>query len=563
MFGSNNNQEKTYLYHLSYLLIACFLFVQCSDDSSSPEPETHAVQGAVVNTTDNPVFEAEVQIMDGEDEVSTATTDTEGAFQLTGIPAGSYELVVSKDGYNDYTTDLNVDEEVVEEVELLGDADVSGKVIDWQTEAGLENAEIAFSFGATVSEADTSRPNFTTSTDSEGNFSIEDAPSGNFVCVIYRDGYVPEVIEELNFDEGSNDLGESVITEAFDYAGTVSNSTDNTVFEATVELIVDGEVYTSATTDEEGIFKFNGIPGGDHELRIDRDGYEETTSSVSIYEDVEDAASVEFELLGNATITGRVLGSQTSSGVSDANVEFSFGGTLSEADTSRPEITTITDSEGYYTIEQAPSGEFVCVIYADSYEPQIVEDIEVSEGENDLGESTTVEEVEEGNIRIVLTWGEDPSDLDTHFTGPMSDNSEDRFHLLWSDQNPASHVNLDVDDVTSYGPETTTLTEQYEGNYRYSVFNYSNQDSSGGAGIEQSPAHVEVYDSSGLIAEYDPPEAEENSGNTWRVFKMDITDGEVNLEEWGIYEHVEDDHDDSQFRIDPNGKTGSYDISDF
>ncbi len=61
-----------------------------------------------------------------------------------------------------------------------------------------------------------------------------------------------------------------------------------------------------------------------------------------------------------------------------------------------------------------------------------------------------------GEVRVVLTWGEYPSDLDSHMTGPMS---SDRFHVYYGDEDSTdSLVNLDVDDVTSYGPETVTIT---------------------------------------------------------------------------------------------------------
>jgi len=149
-------------------------------------------------------------------------------------------------------------------------------------------------------------------------------------------------------------------------------------------------------------------------------------------------------------------------------------------------------------------------------------------------------------------------------TGPVSDNATERFHMYFFNQNPIEGVNLDVDDVTSFGPETTTISEVYEGTYRYSVFNFSAQNSSGALEIEQSPAKVEVFDSSGLIQRFNPPAAEENSGNTWRVFEIDVNNsGSFNVQPLQAYDLVNDSDDGRQFKTRGDKAGISFNTSDF
>lgn len=129
-----------------------------------------------------------------------------------------------------------------------------------------------------------------------------------------------------------------------------------------------------------------------------------------------------------------------------------------------------------------------------------------------------------GEFRVVLTWGEQPGDLDSHLTGPSSDGTN-RFHVYYSSK---THdvASLDVDDTTSYGPETVTVsppsgsTTLRPGIYRYSVHHYS-----GSGTIGSSGASVRLSLANGTIYTYTPT-ALSFSGykDVWTVFELTVTD---------------------------------------
>lgn len=122
--------------------------------------------------------------------------------------------------------------------------------------------------------------------------------------------------------------------------------------------------------------------------------------------------------------------------------------------------------------------------------------------------------------REVFEWGECPSALDSHLTGPDEDTG--RFHVYYASREPVgAGAYLDRDDVTGYGPETVTITEVRTGTYRYSVFNFSDQSNDGALGFDESPARVTVYDSDGQRASYSAPPANAGDGNTWRILEID------------------------------------------
>ncbi|MEI6312923.1 MAG: tetratricopeptide repeat protein [Bacteroidota bacterium] len=114
-------------------------------------------------------------------------------------------------------------------------------------------------------------------------------------------------------------------------------------------------------------------------------------------------------------------------------------------------------------------------------------------------------------IRIVLSWGKNPEDLDSHLG--FTDN-----HIYWQHKIGVK-ANLDVDDVDSYGPETITIDEKKNGEeYIYAVHNYSQLDQPNSMGLSTSQAKVFVYIGSSLVRSYYVPQ--NKIGNLWSVFKI-------------------------------------------
>lgn len=97
---------------------------------------------------------------------------------------------------------------------------------------------------------------------------------------------------------------------------------------------------------------------------------------------------------------------------------------------------------------------------------------------NTNAEDMTIEEclvLDDAITKIKLTWGEAPSDLDSHLFGPKEDGG--RFHVYYSASTHTVNgetIYLDVDDVDSYGPEIITIPSfSVPGTYRYAVYNFS------------------------------------------------------------------------------------------
>ncbi len=127
---------------------------------------------------------------------------------------------------------------------------------------------------------------------------------------------------------------------------------------------------------------------------------------------------------------------------------------------------------------------------------------------------------------FVLTWGATPRDLDFHVTGPTANNSATRFHTYYRSRTN-NGVSLDVDDTTSYGPETITVQNWFIGTYRFSVHDFTNRTSTTSAAMGNSGrVTIRAYSPTGLIGTYHMPR---RPGTLWTAFEVRVTTAGVNV----------------------------------
>jgi hypothetical protein len=123
-----------------------------------------------------------------------------------------------------------------------------------------------------------------------------------------------------------------------------------------------------------------------------------------------------------------------------------------------------------------------------------------------------------GEVRVVLTWGANPADLDAWLAGPTALGG--RFAIFWNargDCAASPFACLDVDDRDGFGPETITIRRQLPGVYRYVVNRYA-----GDGPLATAGARVDVYVEGQLARTFTPPPG---LGDWWTVFEF--ADGHI------------------------------------
>jgi hypothetical protein len=139
-------------------------------------------------------------------------------------------------------------------------------------------------------------------------------------------------------------------------------------------------------------------------------------------------------------------------------------------------------------------------------------------------------------FQATLVWGETPTDLDSHITGPCDPDdalctaqTTQRFHVYYSNRGSLSAspwAYLDTDDTSSFGPEVTTISKCFPGVYRYSIHNYS-----GSPDMATSEANIMILLPSGDIEQIAIPTSNPNSSIVWVVGDLDCgesTGGDCN-----------------------------------
>ncbi len=125
-------------------------------------------------------------------------------------------------------------------------------------------------------------------------------------------------------------------------------------------------------------------------------------------------------------------------------------------------------------------------------------------------------------IRIILTWGSNPTDMDSHLITPEIDSVS--FHISYSDtgnSESAPFVVLDLDDVDGFGPETITIKKLEAGRYTYYVHQYSND-----GRMSESKGSVQIFDSPNCTGSiFNIPE--QGEGRYWDVFKINGENGNI------------------------------------
>ncbi|NQT33642.1 carboxypeptidase regulatory-like domain-containing protein [bacterium] len=130
--------------------------------------------------------------------------------------------------------------------------------------------------------------------------------------------------------------------------------------------------------------------------------------------------------------------------------------------------------------------------------------------------------VDMSSYHIVLTWAEEPSDLDAHLLTPSVEGQE--YHIYSGNlgaSDRAPYVTLNEDVYSGYGPEIISIHSFASGTYTYYVENLSGEPS-----LTNSEAFISVWDGSfdNLIGSLSVPTS--GAGRYWYAFDIDGSTGE-------------------------------------
>lgn len=125
--------------------------------------------------------------------------------------------------------------------------------------------------------------------------------------------------------------------------------------------------------------------------------------------------------------------------------------------------------------------------------------------------------------QFTLTWDENPSDLDSHLWTPLIGGII--HHIAYFNRGSLAsppYAYLDVDDVTSWGPEHVVIAQPFAGTYTYAVHHYA-----GTSDIPHSGAAVSILKPDRTVVRYTPPDTTAQADWYWHVCYLDGTTGGI------------------------------------
>ena len=380
--------------------------------------ETHgATEKGYANQT------VELRDKDGK-VVATTTTDANGAYSFSKLPAGDYTVKVVKDGAltdldqtedpdstkdsasgvislsNDHRTETDVNFGYIANNSINGtiyrDGDRDGRKGDTEGRYSGVTVQLLDKDGKVIA---------TTTTDKDGKYSFEHLPDGTYSVTVVKDGALadadqtgdpdnkldnasqPITLDEDNPTKGDVDFGyvpNNTIT------GTVyrDDNRDKTIDgdepgleRVSVQLLdEDGNVLQTLDTAADGTYAFQHLPDGTYTVKVVRSSaikdYDQTEDPDATVDDTSAVytmgpghslqENVNFGYVPDYSIAGRVYRDADKSG-SYTDGEETFGGvTVDLLDKDGNVVgTTTTDADGTYSFSKLPAGTYRVKVHPD------------------------------------------------------------------------------------------------------------------------------------------------------------------------------------------------------
>lgn len=467
---------------LAALMLGSIAYADYRPATASPTPPPNGwIRGVVTDAADASVKLADVTVStDGK----TIRTDAQGEFVLELRP-GSYDLTFTKEGYVSVTLTAQVQpaQETIHNCAMEQEMGwVNGTVKD-----AVDNTKLA---GVTVAVNGT-----TVTTDAQGKYEVRLTP-GSWELTFTKDGYL-EATKTVQVRAAKGTTQNCELTPRQGWVrGTVTDATDNSKLSG-VTVSANG---VSVQTNAQGKYEIRLEPGS-HELTFRKDGYIEAKHTVQVNSGRETTKNCSLTCV-QGWVYG-VVSDATNPSIKISGVTVSINGQSVQ-----------TNSRGEYEMRAAAgscSVSFTKAGYITSSQ-----NVQVQSGRRTQQNCSLSRELASNEYRVVMTWGQKPSDLDSHLLGTSSNGVN--YHVYWNTQDPSgihNEAKLDVDDRSSYGPETTTFTVTTNSTYIFYVYDFSN--GGGSKVLCNSGAKVQVYRGNEHLQTFTVPR---NNGGYWEVFRV-------------------------------------------
>ena len=356
--------------------------------------------------------------------VATTTTDANGAYSFSKLPAGDYTVKVVKDGAltdldqtedpdstkdsasgvislsNDHRTQTDVNFGYIANNSINGtiyrDGDRDGRKGDTEGRYSGVTVQLLDASGNVVA---------TTTTDKDGTYSFEHLPDGTYSVKVVKDGVLADADQTGDPDNKLDNASEPITLDEknptkgdVDFGYVPNNTITGTVYRddnrdktidgdepglerVSVQLLdEDGNVLQTLDTAADGTYAFQHLPDGTYTVKVVRSSaikdYDQTEDPDATVDDTSAVytmgpghslqENVNFGYVPDYSIAGRVYRDSDKSGSYTDGEETFSGVTVDLLDKDGNVVgTTTTDADGTYSFTKLPAGTYRVKVHPD------------------------------------------------------------------------------------------------------------------------------------------------------------------------------------------------------
>ena len=356
--------------------------------------------------------------------IATTTTDTDGNYSFTRLPAGKYTVKVEPsdllkkleqtedpDGTKDHTSgvvQVSHDNPSVQNVNFgyATNYTIKGTIYrDADRSESLEDGEKLYQ-GVTVDLLDASgNVVATTTTDAHGAYAFTNLEEGTYKVRVRKEGPIVDLDQtedpDATKDNTSGDITLELndpIKENVNFGYISDNSISGTVYrddnrsgalnsgesgypEQTVQLLdKDGTVIATTKTDANGMYSFDKLPDGTYSVKVVKDGaladneqtgdpdstLDNASEPITLDEANPTKKDVDFGYVPDYFIKGTIYRDGNRSGALDTDEKLYEGVTVQLRDADGTVVaTTTTDADGAYSFDKLPAGTYTVTVVQD------------------------------------------------------------------------------------------------------------------------------------------------------------------------------------------------------
>ncbi len=276
------------------------------------------INGTIKNgTTNNSIKDVEVSIS-GDRGSGFSVTNASGAFSVSNLSTGTYQIISSKEGFRSDTSQVTINPGSTSGTVNVDLVPNSGRILGTVTDPNGDTLPFR-----SVVLAVSSNQSLSTQTNDSGEFIFENIETGityEIMTDIYRDGY-ENGETTLRVQSGASEVR---LEEELRVGVRKSSLSGNVeISDVTIKLLNanTNEILELGSSEEDGSYRFEFLGEGDYKIEPQRTGYTFTPGVSSIVSlGIETSSTVNFNSIANIATLDVKVNDENGVGVSNVDV---------------------------------------------------------------------------------------------------------------------------------------------------------------------------------------------------------------------------------------------------